>query len=358
MDIFEYIAILFGMLAAGFVGAWIGKKPLLAKLAAQQAIKTPTISINDIEDYIADIDNLCHKLLPIWANHIELSRLQMEQSISELSAEFASITQNLNSALDNSRADLLQGDHGIFDTSNKRLGKIVSSLDVAFNENMTMLEQIRSLAGFVRELKEMAKEVANTAAQTNLIALNAAIEAARAGEAGRGFAVVADEVRKLSTLSGTTGKLIGEKVELVSSAINHTLQVAEKTAQTQSDIITNANSDIEAVLNDLHTVFDNMKTSSQKLSEVTHNIKGDIDQSLVHFQFQDRIGQILIHVKDSINKVPEYMTLSHANGVTSLKPIGTNELLASLKGSYTMVEEHQTNESIPSQQTPTEITFF
>jgi methyl-accepting chemotaxis protein len=96
--------------------------------------------------------------------------------------------------------------------------------------------QIKEIVEQSQALQEANRIIATIAAQTNLLAMNAAIEAAHAGEAGRGFSVVADEIRKLAETSSGESQKISAELKQIVETINRIVKNAKAAEQSFAQV--------------------------------------------------------------------------------------------------------------------------
>ncbi|UAT32839.1 methyl-accepting chemotaxis protein (plasmid) [Bacillus badius] len=156
----------------------------------------------------------------------------------------------------------------------------------SINENVTGLGvSIKELSESSSEIGRINEVITAIAAQTNLLALNAAIEAARAGEAGKGFAVVADEVRKLAEQSAASAEQITNLIQIIQSNTGQTLQS-----------MTSAATEVEAGLNVVQEAGESFEKIEISIHEVVSQIK-DVASAI------NQLSSGTVQVADSMNFV-------------------------------------------------------
>ena len=254
---------------------------------------------NDLSESISMIRNMADALnqqlddTKISADAIMNSSREAEQQAITVAAaanEMVSTTQEIASNCERA-ATLSDQSSGVTQDSVKLIRATIEDIRNQSTYTQNDASKVQALAEQTQKIGSIVGTIDEIAAQTNLLALNAAIEAARAGEAGRGFAVVADEVRALASRTSKSTQEISAMVHQVqkdaseaTSSMNTSVENINAVADRASTIEGTLNSILDYVgqVNDqirmIATAAEEQTTATSEISANMQKISSDTEE--------------------------------------------------------------------------------
>ncbi len=222
-----------------------------------------------VDTQAPEVDGISSTIEEITGNIKSLSAVIERQSetiqnstaaVEEMIANVASVTQNLQRSSE--RFDYL---HRVADGGSDRIREVN--------------EMIASIAEQSQGMLQANSVIGNVAAQTNLLAMNAAIEAAHAGDAGRGFAVVADEIRALAEDSSRQSKSISSVLRELQRSIEAVVAKSGEageafgSVQEAIDTVVSFQREIQAAMDEQTTGNQQVLQSFERINELTSQVR-------------------------------------------------------------------------------------
>ncbi len=248
---------------------------------------------------------------------------EVSQTITEINANLQQLNQMIGKQAESvqsttgavhSMADLV---HQAVEGIKKSLTEF-ENLHTTAEVGSTILQEVQTrineIAVQSRGMSEANGVINSIAAQTNLLAMNAAIEAAHAGEAGRGFAVVADEIRKLAENSATQSKSISGTLKQFEQAITMVVASSEEAGNAFRDV-QQAIQTVSAEQNALSGIMNQQSEGNQLVLEAFRTIE-NLNQQVLEGAAEMVQGSSIIN-----KKTTELVESTHSieSSVTEMK---------------------------------------
>jgi len=233
--------------------------------------------------------------------------------LEDANASVGRIRKSIRSLEQSSRSEseLIMQSVAAIETMLARIGSVTGSVIRAseyygkLNETSTLgadllsdvFRKIQDVNSQSEDLLATNSVIAGIAAQTNLLAMNAAIEAAHAGDSGKGFAVVADEIRKLSASASEQSKSIKKMLAEVAGTIGAIADSSKRAGDNFEDIrtliktITRLEEEVKQAMEEQSAGSNQILSSLDAMKAASTDMDGDA------LSVSDIAGQIALEVE-------------------------------------------------------------
>jgi methyl-accepting chemotaxis protein len=255
--------------------------------------------------------------------------INQSASVTQTNAAMEQITGNidkLNGYVEKQAANVSQSSSAIEEmlaniqsvtNTLEKNGVSVNELNSSSEVGRESLEEaFSSIQEITRDSEKLLKInmiIADIAAQTNLLSMNAAIEAAHAGTAGRGFAVVADEIRTLAISCTNQSKTIGDVLNKVKESIDYVHEITGNTLAKFKVIDSSVKTVSEQEENIRNAMTEQNEGSKQildavgQLNEITRQVKEEsiemYEESRGVIQESRTLDQVTQEITGGINEM-------------------------------------------------------
>jgi methyl-accepting chemotaxis protein len=297
------------------------------------------------------------EVVPVWARQLHITRESADTGLSSVLQAFAEMSGALDTLLGQLEGMSTSAQPGAVDNaveaSSGPLSALLGPSLRAFEQRDKAQAEVDHCVRTMQELLPLARQAMEIGRHTRLVAFNASIEASRDSQRDGGNEAVAHEMRLLAQRMSENGAAVHRLTEALFQRLSETRNAAVTQEVTSEELRMELDLRAREALQALMSAVGASLSTSGSVRDASAALRNHLDEAFVHFQFGDRVSQMLAIIGNDMNNFVDWV---------GRNPVATvddaNEWLRRLEASYTMEEQRSEHHGNVHVDRSSEVEFF